>query len=46
MIPDLLLALASVAVLLSPVVLDAGLHFELRKDQDKEKARWDKDLPS
>ena len=32
MIPDLLLALASVAVLLSPVVVDAGLQFELRKD--------------
>ncbi|MGD0647670.1 MAG: hypothetical protein ABR971_06735 [Acidobacteriaceae bacterium] len=46
MIPDLLLALASVAVLLSPVVIDAGLHFELRKEPDKEEACWEQDLPS
>jgi hypothetical protein len=46
MIPDLLLAFASVAVLLSPVVLDAGLHFELRKEPDKKAACWEKELPS
>ncbi len=46
MIPDLLLAVASVAVLLSPVVVDAGLYFELRKDPDKEEDRWEKELPS
>jgi hypothetical protein len=46
MIPDLLLAFASVAVLLSPVVLDAGLHFELRRDPNKGEDCWEKELPS
>jgi hypothetical protein len=46
MIPDLLLAFASVAVLLSPVVVDAGIYFELRREPDKEEACWEKELPS
>jgi hypothetical protein len=46
MIPDLLLAFASVAVLLSPVVVDAGIHFELRKEPHKEEDCWEKELPS
>jgi hypothetical protein len=46
MIPDLLLAVASVAVLLSPVVVDASLYFESWKDPDKEEDRWEKELPS
>jgi hypothetical protein len=46
MIPDLLLAFASVAVLLSPVVVDAGNHFELRKEPDKDADCWEEELPS
>jgi hypothetical protein len=46
MIPDIMLAFASVAVLLSPVVLDAGLHVELRNDPNKEEDCWEKELPS
>jgi len=46
MLPDLLLAFASVAVLLSPVVVDAGLHFELRREPDKEADCWEEELPS
>jgi hypothetical protein len=46
MIPDLLLAFASVAVLLSPVVVDAGIHFELRRDPDKEADCWEEEPPS
>ncbi len=42
MIPDLLLAIASMAVLLSPIVVDAGIRFELRKGPDKQ-ARADDD---
>ncbi len=46
MIPDLLLAVASVAVLLSPVIVDAGLSFESRKAVDKHEDCWEKELPS
>ena len=46
MIPDLLLAFASVAVLLSPVVVDAGIHFELSKETNKDEDCWKKELPS
>jgi len=46
MIPDLLLAFASVAVLLSPVVVDMGSHFELRQEPDKGEDCWEKELPS
>lgn len=47
MIPDIVLALASVAVLLSPVVIDAGKSFELRRAKvGNEGDCWEKDLPS
>ena len=46
MIPDILLALASVAVLLSPVVVHVGFHSEDRKDPSKEEDGWEKELPS
>ncbi len=46
MIPDILLALASVAVLLSPVVVHIGLHAEDRKVQGNEENYWEKELPS
>jgi hypothetical protein len=46
MIPDLLLALASVAVLLLPVVVHVGFHAEVRKVRGKEEDCWEKDLPS
>jgi hypothetical protein len=46
MIPDLLLAFASVAVLLSPVLVDAGLYFELGREEDKGEDRWEKEQPS
>jgi hypothetical protein len=36
MIPDLLLAFASVAVLLSPLLLDAGRNYEPRKSPEAE----------
>jgi hypothetical protein len=38
MIPDLLLALASVAVLLSPFLLDAHRDYEFRKRQEAKQA--------
>ena len=40
MIPDLLLALASVVVLVSPLLLDAGKHYEFRKSQEDKQAFW------
>ncbi len=46
MIPDILLALASVAVLLSPVVVHVGFHSEDRKVRGKEEDGWEKELPS
>jgi hypothetical protein len=46
MIPDLLLALASVAVLLSPVAVHVGFHAEVRKVRDKEEDGWEKELSS
>ena len=46
MIPDILLALASVAVLLSPVVVHVGFHDEDRKVRGKGEDGWDKELPS
>jgi hypothetical protein len=46
MIPDLLLAVASIAVLLSPIVVDAGHYFELRKERDKKEVCWEKELPT
>ena len=46
MIPDILLALASVAVLLSPVVVHVGFHAEDRHVRGKDKDRWKEDLPS
>jgi hypothetical protein len=46
MIPDLLLAVASVAVLLSPVVAHVGFHADDRKALGKEEDVWDKELPS
>ncbi len=46
MIPDLVLALASVAVLLSPVVIDAGIHYELRDKTKTKEDPWEKELPS
>jgi hypothetical protein len=44
MIPDLLLALASVAVLLSPVVVDAGKSYELHRKREDE--CWEEEPPS
>lgn len=44
MITDLLLALASVAVLLSPFVMEAGYSLELRRSTEERKAPWDKKL--
>jgi hypothetical protein len=46
MIPDLVLALASFAVLMSPVVVDAGKYFELRRKTKAEDDCWEKELPS
>ena len=46
MIPDILLALASVAVLLSPMVVHVGFHSEVRKFRSKEQDEWEKELPS
>jgi hypothetical protein len=46
MIPDLLLALASVAVLLSPVVVEAGKCYELQRNKKMEDDFWETDLPS
>ena len=40
MIPDLLLALVSVAVLLSPVFIDAGRSYESRKSQKTRQDFW------
>jgi hypothetical protein len=40
MIPDLLLALASVAVLLSPFPLDAWRGHEFRKREEAKQALW------
>jgi hypothetical protein len=45
MIPDLLLALASVAVLLSPVVVDAGKCYELQRNKKMEDDLWEPELP-
>jgi hypothetical protein len=38
MIPDLLLALASTAVLLSPLFIDARRNHEFRKNQEAKEA--------
>jgi hypothetical protein len=46
MIPDLLLALASVAVLLSPFLVEAGMNYELRKNTETQEPSWNKELPS
>ena len=46
MIPDLLLAFASVAVLLSPVVVDAGKCYELQRNKKLEDDFWEPELPS
>jgi hypothetical protein len=46
MIPDILLALASVAVLLSPVVVHVGFHSEDRNLLAKKEDGWDEELPS
>jgi hypothetical protein len=46
MIPDILLALASVAVVLSPVVVHVGFHTEDRKVRGKEEDGWDQEQPS
>jgi hypothetical protein len=40
MIPDLLLALASVAVLLSPFFIDAARNYEFRKSLAAREAFW------
>jgi hypothetical protein len=40
MIPDLLLALASIAVLLSPFFIDAGRNYESRKSREAKQAFW------
>jgi hypothetical protein len=40
MIPDLLLALASVAVLLSPLPLDAWRDHAFRRRQEAKEAFW------
>ncbi len=46
MIPDLLLALASVAVLLSPLMMDAGLKWDLRRSMKSAKNSRNDELPS
>lgn len=46
MIPDLLLALASVAVLLSPVIVDAGKYYDLQRNKQMEDDSWEPELPS
>jgi len=46
MISDILLALASAAVLLSPVVVHVGFHAEDRKERSKDEDAWDKEVPS
>jgi hypothetical protein len=46
MIPDLLLALASVAVLLSPFVIDVVMRLEPREPRDAPDAPWKTDLMS
>ena len=40
MIPDLMLAIASVAVLLSPFLLDAGRNYEYRKREEGKEPFW------
>ncbi len=45
MIPDLLLAFASVAVLLSPLLLEVGLNYELRRNMDEQDESWNGKLP-
>jgi hypothetical protein len=46
MIPDLLLALASITVLLSPFLVEAGMNYELRKNTETQEPSWNKELPS
>ncbi len=46
MIPDLLLALASVAVLLSPLFIEAGRSYEFQKSKETKETFWDEELPS
>jgi hypothetical protein len=46
MIPDFLLALASVAVLLSPIVVDAGKSYEIQRNKGMHYEILEEDLPS
>lgn len=46
MIPDLLLTLASVAVLLSPLLMEACLSYELRRNTEGQDQSWNDKLPS
>jgi hypothetical protein len=46
MIPDLMLALASVVVLLSPVVVDAGKAYEFRRNRQVDDDVWKEELQS
>lgn len=40
MIADLLLALASIAVLVSPLILEAGFNYEHRRSLDSRARTW------